>query len=295
MADDVSHATSASEPDEPSAAPAMSTRKNPTSDEIRAKIDANRQKRLAVADAMKAEAGVVNHQVWNESKGGLAFLMSGVILSPQGRNIRQLYIVAHECGHIFLHCSDYGRSLPGHVMEFEAESYANQAMKHHGLTVPNEVYVHGCHYVAWWIQQDRERGIDIDPRALAYSRCERSPHEPLRHIPATWAAAGVASYVDPDEVRWLRAERIVRAARDSWAEGRELARAAFENTYNVMLLALVCIVLSYPLGWFPSWIRLTPLEDPIMSMLGTALGVGLTWACLRTLWRTATRMPKRSG
>ena len=42
-------------------------------EEIRAKIAANRAKRLAIADAMKREAGVTGHEVHNEDFGGLAY------------------------------------------------------------------------------------------------------------------------------------------------------------------------------------------------------------------------------
>jgi hypothetical protein len=36
----------------------------------------------------------------------------------------QLYTVAHECGHIFLHNSGSGYTFAGHVKEFEASSGA---------------------------------------------------------------------------------------------------------------------------------------------------------------------------
>src|SRR5262245_25584038 len=76
--------------------------------EIRAKIAANRVKRLAIADAMKREAGVAGHNVHKEDFGGLAYIGTGRIYSPEGRKIVQLYTLAHECGHIFLHNSGPG-------------------------------------------------------------------------------------------------------------------------------------------------------------------------------------------
>lgn len=104
--------------------------------EIRARIEANWKKRLAFAEAMKREAGVTEHTVWPIENGGLAYIGTGKIKSPEGRNIRQLYILAHECGHIFLHDQPPGRDLPPHVMELEAESYAHQAFRAHGMKVP---------------------------------------------------------------------------------------------------------------------------------------------------------------
>ena len=133
--------------------------------EIRAKIDANRAKRLAIADAMKREAGVAGHNVHKEDFGGLAYIGTGRIYSPEGRKIVQLYTLAHECGHIFLHNSGPGYWLPGHVKEFEAECYTHQAFREHGMTAPRRLSKWGRNYVASWIAKDRAASISIDPRA----------------------------------------------------------------------------------------------------------------------------------
>jgi len=75
---------------------------------------------------MKNEAGVnTAHTVNKENLGGLAYIGTGGIYSPEGRKIVQLYTLAHECGHIFLHNSGPGYTLLGHVKVFEAESYAH--------------------------------------------------------------------------------------------------------------------------------------------------------------------------
>ena len=66
---------------------------------------------------------------------GLAYLRTGRIKSPEGRKILQLSTVAHECGHIFLHNSEPGYSLPSHVKEMEAESYAHQYFRNGVRTV----------------------------------------------------------------------------------------------------------------------------------------------------------------
>src|SRR5215468_8283540 len=103
-------------------------------DEIRAKIAANRAKRLRIAEAMKHEAGVTEHTVHKEDFGGVTYIGTGRIYSPEGRKIVQLYTVAHECGHIFLHNSGPGYALPSHVNELEAVSNAHQAFREHGMT-----------------------------------------------------------------------------------------------------------------------------------------------------------------
>src|SRR5262249_45139768 len=166
--------------------PATPSRGSNKGAEIRAKIAANRAKRLRIADAMKKEVGVTEHTVHKEDFGGLAYIGTGRIYSPQGRKIVQLYTLAHECGHIFLHNSGPGYVLPGHIKEFEAETYAHQAFREHGMTVPRRLSSWGRKYVASWIDKDRAANIPIDPRAMAYAAGRRSPYEPLRMVPATW-------------------------------------------------------------------------------------------------------------
>ena len=133
--------------------------------EIRARIAANREKRLRIADAMKREAGVTGHEINTENLAGLAYIGTGRILSPEGRKIVQLYTLAHECGHIFLHNSGPGYWLPGHIKELEAESYAHQAFREHGMTLPRRLSDWGRTYVGSWVEKDRAAGIPIDPRA----------------------------------------------------------------------------------------------------------------------------------
>jgi hypothetical protein len=156
--------------------------------DIRAKIAANRAKRLAIAEAMKREAGVTEHTVHEnkEDLSGLAYIGTGRILSPEGRKIVQLYTLAHECGHIFLHNSGEGYWLPSHVKELEAESYAHQAFREHGMTLPRRLSDGGRWYVGTWVEKDRAAGVPIDPRAVEYAAGRRSPYEPLRMVPATW-------------------------------------------------------------------------------------------------------------
>lgn len=159
---------------------------------IKARIAANREKRLRIAEAMKQEAGVTGHEfnARREDLSGLAFIGTGRIRSPEGQNIHQLYTVAHECGHIFLHNELPGMRLPPHVMELEAESYAHQAFREHGMQIPRWLSQGGRRYVGSWIEKDRAKGIAIDPRAVAYANGTRSPYEPLRMVPTTWTLHG---------------------------------------------------------------------------------------------------------
>ena len=158
---------------------------------IRARIAANAQKRYEIAQAMKSEAGVVDHQLTRELSGGVAWTDRARILAPAGENRVQLATLAHECGHVFLHCigSD-GYLLPGHVKEMEAESYAHQSFAAHSMQMPAQITAWGRSYVGRWVEEDRAIGIPIDPRAEAYANGKRSPYEPLRKVPANWTARG---------------------------------------------------------------------------------------------------------
>jgi hypothetical protein len=242
-----------------------------TGQEIRAKIAANREKRLSIAEAMKQEAGVTEHTVNTENFSGLAYLGTGRILSPEGRNMRQLYIVAHECGHIFLHNSGEGYHLPSHVKEMEAESYAHQAFRQHGMTMPRRLSKWGRTYVGSWIAKDRAAGVTIDPRAEAYAAGGRSPYKPLRMTPPEWEP--------PSFKRWLRRTAAeIRAA--PWTqEARALVALAASSLVRgtaTSLLALFAFGAVFP-----------NLSVRDLLALGLIGGLGLT--SLRLLWRSATR------
>src|SRR5262252_7542103 len=174
--------------------------------EICAKVATNRAKRLKIAEAMKREAGVTAHTVHKEDFGGVAYIGTGRIYSPEGRKILQLYTLAHECGHIFLHNSGPGYMLPSHVKEFEAESYAHQAFREHGMTVPRKLSKWARTYVGSWIEKDRAANIPIDPRAMAYATGRRSPYESLRLVPATWKIFRAATDPTPPPI----AARLLR-------------------------------------------------------------------------------------
>src|SRR5215472_5086016 len=189
--------------------PATPSRGSNKGAEIRAKIAANRAKRLRIADAMKKEVGVTEHTVHKEDFGGLAYIGTGRIYSPEGRKIVQLYTLAHECGHIFLHNSGPGYTLPGHVKEFEAESYAHQAFREHGMTLPLKLSKWGRTYVGSWIEKDRATNIPIDPRAMAYAAGRRSPYEPLRMVPATWQIFRAAVPTIATRPPWPRSLRTL--------------------------------------------------------------------------------------
>ncbi|MEZ5843710.1 MAG: hypothetical protein R3D27_08240 [Hyphomicrobiaceae bacterium] len=258
-------------------------------DEIRARIEANRLKRLAIAEAMKAEAGVTRHDLNREGEGGLAFIGTGVILSPEGRNMRQLYIVAHECGHIFLHNDGEGYLYPGHLKEMEAESYAHQAFREHGMRLPADLTRWGRQYVGSWIEKDRAAGIRIDPRAEAYAVGARSPYEPLRMVPDTWnEAVGLPTQL-PATARADAAVAPATSARPLSATRREsgaLLEFAFNSFIGGSGLCAVGLWVLRDYGMLPDWLT---VSDPFTKVHPWAwLTGGLLASCLATSLRVAS-------
>lgn len=261
-------------------------------DKIRARIDANRLKRLAIAEAMKREAGVTGHEINREDFGGLAYIGTGKILSPEGQNMRQLYTVAHECGHIFLHNAPPGMYLPGHVLELEAESYAHQAFREHGMELPRLLSQWGRSYVGSWVEKDRAAGIAIDPRAEAYANGTRSPYEALRMVPGTWrlhAADPAPPPASPPDLTLAELYNPVPPAKPTLArEIVDVLRLALSSAFHGSLVAFVGLQLANI--WVPMPELFDgPRADPRWALLPTTITIGLVWANARMLWWTLRR------
>ena len=135
---------------------------------------------------MKAEAGVTEHTINEHDLSGWARLGTGLIHSPEGRRIDQLTTLAHECGHNFLHGDGIGRWLPSHVMEYEAECYAELALIHHGMSMNFGRRQFGRRYVGTWVDKDRADGIPIDPRVTAFVAGHSDLRIPMRKTPEDW-------------------------------------------------------------------------------------------------------------
>ena len=124
---------------------------------------------------------MTRHYEHNELSG-LAWSSEGHVLAPTGVTRRQLYVLAHECGHIVLHSSPAGQARPGHVKEFEAEVYAHRAFLRYGLKVPSKSSLWARAYVGLWVEKDRVAGKPICHEAIAFASGSRSPHEPLASV-----------------------------------------------------------------------------------------------------------------
>ena len=268
--------------------------------EIRAKIAANRAKRLAIADAMKREAGVTEHTVpvHKEDLNGFAYFDTGLIISPEGRKIAQLCTLAHECGHVFLHNSflpnsGVGYRLPTHVQELEAETYAHQALREHGMTVPRWRTRWGRQYVGEWVAKDRATGIAIDPRAEAYAAGIRSPYEPLRMVPSTWRIFRPEGSCQA-EGSWLR--RLLARLRE--IRLAQEARAVVGLAASWILRGYVAFAVGGAVMSLVGGVRLSDLFPDVFPVDPTylyrpqqltAVCCGLLLANLAVLWRTMRR------
>lgn len=140
-----------------------------TCEELRAMREAARARYLAVAARLKVEAGVTQH-LFSSSLSGRAFA-SGKIIAPEGRTRKQLYVLAHECAHLAL--KHFARKQPRHVEEFQAEKWAHDALRRHGIPVPRTMTRRAKQYVARKIGQARRRGAkQIDPETARYAESE---------------------------------------------------------------------------------------------------------------------------
>jgi hypothetical protein len=159
--------------------PSISTHKNAA--RLQAARRAATARYLAIASALKAEAGVKGHVV-RSSLCGVANLSNGWIAAPEGRTRKQLYVLAHECAHVVMHAYGRHRGKPAHVREFEAEMWAHLALHRHGVAVPRSMTASARTYVGRKIAQARKSGAhNICPVADAFARGMPLP----RRVP-TW-------------------------------------------------------------------------------------------------------------
>jgi len=129
---------------------------------------ASAERFLAVARAIKEEAGVVTHRV-RKKLTGRAWSASGLIQAPEGKTRQQLYLLAHEAAHVAL--KHQGSGIPKHRQEYEAEVWAHAILRRHGISVPRCMTRRAKLYVAWSIVKDERVGVEpIDADARRFSR-----------------------------------------------------------------------------------------------------------------------------
>jgi hypothetical protein len=127
-----------------------------------------------IAEAIKAEAGVVQHHVLVEPVlhlFGWSFPKRGIIHAPAGHTNSELYTLAHECAHVALR-HDYRKPL--WRREYEAELWAHAALERHGVAVPIQEQSDAAINVFLAIEDAVERGRFGRPKQLAAEAAEWS-------------------------------------------------------------------------------------------------------------------------
>lgn len=90
-----------------------------------------------------------------------------LIKAPRPITRKSLYVFLHECAHAHLHVN---RHPPVHVMEMEAEKWAHEKMRQHGIPVPRDMTRRAKRYVASKIRRAQARGAKrIDSAAFKYA------------------------------------------------------------------------------------------------------------------------------
>jgi hypothetical protein len=119
-----------------------------------------------VAREMAREAGVARIEYHERGLRGRAIIGTRTILVPRPTTRRRLYVFAHECGHIAL---DHRGRRPRHRQEYEAERYALEAMRRHGVAVPEAEILAGKRYVAAKILRAIRSGAkQVDGEAVSW-------------------------------------------------------------------------------------------------------------------------------
>lgn len=88
------------------------------------------------------------------------------IEGPKPVTRKSLYIWLHECAHAHLHV---GSKKKRHVIEMEAEQWAHEKMREHGIPVPRAMTKRAKSYVARKIKQAGSRA-KIDPAARRFAK-----------------------------------------------------------------------------------------------------------------------------
>lgn len=129
--------------------------------------------RAAAAERFEAIAALYLPEGWTvnyrKSLSGRCYGSRKHIDAPRPRTRKALYIFLHECAHA--HLEHRRQREPRHVQEMQAEQWAHEKMRKHGIPVPREMTSRAKRYVAHKIDQALKRGATrIDPRARAFAK-----------------------------------------------------------------------------------------------------------------------------
>jgi hypothetical protein len=103
-----------------------------TSRALTAAREAAAEQFLAIADAIKAEAGIRVHSVCH-TLSSRCWAGMGVIEAPEGRTRRQLYVLAKACARVVLHSEGKDRDASKDALDLEVARWAQDALQRYGL------------------------------------------------------------------------------------------------------------------------------------------------------------------
>ena len=104
---------------------------------------------------------------YRKSLSGRCDMDKKLIQAPKPITRKALYIFLHECGHANLHD---GKRLKRHVEEMQAEQFAHEKMREHGIAIPRAMTKRAKQYVTRKITQAQRRGAKrIDPTAKKFA------------------------------------------------------------------------------------------------------------------------------
>lgn len=105
---------------------------------------------------------------------GMAEVKNKTVYGPNVRSLKDLYTVAHECGHVW-----YGHGTKGyisrHMREYQACQFAITAFKHFGLEIPADSLESDRRYVALCCKGDLamdENVTEIEPEVKEFIKGE---------------------------------------------------------------------------------------------------------------------------
>jgi hypothetical protein len=105
---------------------------------------------------------------FRKSLTGMCYPTRKHLSGPRPVTRKSLYIWLHECAHAHLHAD---KRKKRHVEEMEAEQWAHEKMREHGIAVPRAMTVRAKAYVARKIEQAEMRGAKtIDHRARRFAK-----------------------------------------------------------------------------------------------------------------------------
>jgi hypothetical protein len=104
---------------------------------------------------------------FRKSLSGRCYMHKKHISGPKPVTRKSLYIWLHECAHAHLHAGD--KRAKRHVEEMQAEQWAHEVMRSHGVPVPKAMTARAKAYVARKIRQAGPRAA-IDPAARRFAK-----------------------------------------------------------------------------------------------------------------------------